>query len=225
MKSSLRIARFPPRSRGLAVGCAWHVIMGLLDIPIELRAAIFSLVLTLPESILIFQESGTRTVNIFTAKRPTRWLALLTTCTALHDEAAAVLFGTNTFHIMDGGGTRPDVLASFLDTVGPAHTARLKHLRMSFPVAASSSSRVILRQLRERCTALSTLELILQRTLLGFLMVGDDEVRIRQALMLVNEEFTSISSLNRIVVLLHSKIPPPLITFMKELGWVVADRG
>ena len=201
------------------------------DIPTELRAAIFGLVLALSQPIYIYQELGATGVEAFITKKPLRWLALLATSKALQDEAAAVLFGANHFHVMDSAGSQSSVLLHFLDTIGPRNAARLKHIRISFPpavtvtagrrpVAISNQGKITIGLLRTRCTSLATLEVLLQRTTFNEI-VPSTQALIQEALLLAQMEFTNICCLNKIIAKLHWAMSPETTEFMKELGWVV----
>lgn len=205
--------------------------MNLLDVPAELRSTIFGLVLALPQPVYIYQELGLTGVEAFITKKPLRWLALLATSKAVHDEAAAVLFGANHFHMMDAADSQSSVLLHFLDTIGSKNAARLNHVRMSFPPAVtvaggrhavdiSNQGKTAIGLLRARCTSLVTLEVLLQRATFNEI-VPLTPALIHEALLLAQVEFASICWLDKIIAKLHWAVSRETAEFMEALGWVV----
>ncbi|KAK8141519.1 hypothetical protein G3M48_010377 [Beauveria asiatica] len=207
--------------------------MGLFGLPKEIRFTIYGLILTAPDPVYIFQDKGSP-VESFSPRKPRRWLSLLCTSQQVRDEAAAVVFGTNCFNLVDTTRNEANILHSFLCSIGSENAAKLKHLCISFPIASTvqhkneptkvnlcEHSLRILNLLRERCTTLNKLELYVHNKTFQSIISTDDRSLIHEALRQVNEQIKSIPSRIMPTVRLYHGIAEETTETMQEFGWEV----
>lgn len=205
--------------------------MGLFDLPKELRNAIYGLVLTIPQPLHIFQDTGGPLTSF--GPKPRQWLSLLSTSRRLREEAAEVAFGTNRFNIVDFTEREADIFESFLTCIGPENSAKLKHLHLAFPAALGAAiDPVRLREhsvkayalLREKCQNVATLELFVARETYRYIKPKDDETLIRAALALADEQIKSVQSLNMVTVKLYYRFNWNFVESAREFGWQVLQE-
>lgn len=210
--------------------------VSFLDLPKGVRNNIYKRLLALRHPIYIFQEPHSP-VESFAPDRPFRWLALLHTNRQIYTESSAVLYSMNQFHLEDITPLQADLLRSFLDCIGPMNAASISHLCVNFPVAErinDQAERVKLRTdslqsvslCQDKCTKLSTLELVVHYKNSSFFREPDDFLR--EALSLIDAQLRAIPSLCQIIVRFidFNGIPTTWAEeFMQELGWKVVPRN
>jgi hypothetical protein len=210
--------------------------VNFLNLPRGVRNNIYKRLLVLRHPIYIFQEPNSP-VESFAPDRPFRWLALLHTNRQIYTESSAVLYSMNQFHFEDITPTQVDLLRSFLDCIGPMNAASLSRLCVNFPVAErihDQAERVELRTdslqsvrlYQDKCTKLSTLELVVHYKNSSFFREPNDFLR--GALSLIDSQLRAVPSLRRIIVRFidFNGIPTTSVgDFMRELGWEVVSRN
>ncbi|RSL73988.1 hypothetical protein CEP53_000603 [Fusarium sp. AF-6] len=200
------------------------------------RDGIYKHVLTVEHPVHLFQDFGPR-VEAFAPDKPKRWIALLYTNRQISSEAKAVLYANNNFHLMDNPQKHSALLQSFLGRIGSPNANSLSRLCIGFPVTEKTQGQphsVTIRQdslqslalVREQCTALKTLEMQLYKENSGLLAGAreEDAQLVRDALMRIDAQLKTISSVKKIVVRLYIKdVPPFVIDAMQGLEWAVLD--
>lgn len=203
-------------------------------LPLEIRNKIYERVLIIPHPLYLFQEPGS-SVDTFAPSKPPRWLALLYVNRQLCNEASAVLYGINRFHFVDITQQQVGVLRSFLSCIGSFNAASLSYLCVNFLVAEGiegepgkirlgDESMQSLTLLRDNCTTLSTLEMVVHYKNSNFFTHTDEFLR--EALPQIDEQLRTISSLERIIVRIeiHGPIPTSSVkSLMQALGWSVVS--
>jgi hypothetical protein len=211
------------------------VPINLFSLPVDIRNNIYRRVLIVPHPLYLFQDTGSQVVETFAPDKPSRWLALLYTNRQIHDEARAVLYGSNHFTFMDTTQQQGGLLQSFLSCIGSVNAGLLSHLCINFPVAESvdgQPGQVMLREddlyslklLQEKCAKLTTLETLLysrnSRRLIN--PNHDDSQFIREALSQIDAQLKAIPSLKKIIVRFYDGTPTPAVMeLMQSLGWVI----
>ncbi|ORX98185.1 hypothetical protein BCR34DRAFT_577444 [Clohesyomyces aquaticus] len=208
--------------------------VALLELPKGIRIKIYGYALVLLHPVYIFQEAPGSRLETFAPDKPKRnWLGLLYTNRQIHNEASAVLYRVNHFHLMDMTPQQAGLLESFLNCVGPTNAAAISRLCINFPVTQNIEQQlgtVKLRDdslrslvlLRDKCTNLSTLDLLVHYKNSSFFRNSDGFLR--EALSLINSHFKSITALKKIVVRCsdHKRVPnSPAKQCMEELGWEI----
>lgn len=211
------------------------VTIGLLSLSVGIRNKIYRSVLVVPHPLYLFQDTGSQVVETFAPDRPSRWLALLYTNRQIHDEARAVLYGSNHFTFMDTTQHQGGLLQSFFNCVGSVNAGLLSHLSINFPVAENvdgQPGQVMLRKddlhslklLQENCAKLTTLETLLYSRNSERLIDPnhDDSQFIREALSQIDAQLKTITSLKKIIVRFYGGTPTPAaMELMQSLGWVI----
>jgi len=209
--------------------------IGIFRLPVDIRNNIYRRVLVVPHPLYLFQDTGSQVVETFAPDRPFRWLALLHTNRQIHDEARAVLYGSNHFHFMDTTQRQGGLLQSFFNCIGSVNAGLLSYLCINFPVAQREDGhpgKVMLREddlyslklLQEKCTKLMTLEtLIYGRDSKRLINPShDDSQFVQEALSQIDAQLKAISSLKKIIVRSYDGTPTPsVLEMMQGLGWVV----
>jgi hypothetical protein len=207
-----------------------------LDLPKEIRIDIYQKLLTVPHPLYLFQEPNSR-IESFGPGKPHRWLALLLTSRQICHEASVELYGTNQFHLVDTTPQQVKLLQAFLGCIGSENAASLSHLSINFPVLEDIDGRPgevkfrddslqSLELLRENCTKLSTLEILVHSKSNSVFKRADDSLQ--EALLLIDAQLKTIPSLGKIVVPVKARDGAPTSAakeIMQGLGWVVVDDG
>ncbi|EEU36388.1 uncharacterized protein NECHADRAFT_86959 [Fusarium vanettenii 77-13-4] len=212
------------------------VTVGFLDLPGPVREGIYKHVLTIKHPVYLFQDFGRR-VEAFAPDQPKWWIALLYTNRQISSEAKAVLYDNNNFHLMDNPQKHGALLQSFLGSIGSHNANVLSRLCIGFPVAEKAQGQphtVTIRQdslqslslIRGQCTRLKTLEMQMCKEN-SKLLAGareEDAQLVRDALLRVDAQLKTISSLKNVVVRLSIKgVPSLVVDTMRGLAWVVLD--
>jgi hypothetical protein len=221
----------------------------LFSLPREIRNNIHQRVLIASHPLYIFQETaGSRDdkVGLFAPERPParRWLALLYTNKQLHEEASAVLYGLSHFALVDATAGKknqgPGLLSSFLGRIGSVNAGCLSHLCINFPVVTAGAEEGgvttdgqageeegnfwgELGLLREKCTGLATLEMMVYgRHAKGLTVAshGANNPRVvRGGLSQMDAHLKAIPSLRRVLVKLYSgPLAPEVVEWMHGFG-------
>lgn len=214
--------------------------IGIFALPVEIRQQIFKLVLAVPESLYLFQDSGSP-LESFMPSKPRAWLALLYTNRRLSYEARSVLYSANRFTLeeVEIANYRSNILKSFINGIGSLNSGFLSELRISFPATErvdDQQGAIRLREntlqnlqlLRNECTGLRTLEALVYSKGCHYLITEDQDNPhfAHDVLVKINSEFRKIASLNIIIVRFCSGSPGPSIkNFLESLGWVVLVGG
>ena len=206
--------------------------INFLDLPNEVRNKIYQTVLVVLHPLYLFQDPGP-CLETFAPDKPLQWLALLHTNRQISVEASAVLYRVNHFEFIDITKQQIGVLRSFLDCIGSVNAASLSHLCINFPVAVSIAEEVgkvrlrddnlqSLKLLQDKCTNLSTLEMIVHYRNSGFFTRTDQFLR--EAFSHIDAQLKAIHSLQRIIVRVETQSRVPTSSakdMMKRLGWLV----
>ncbi|KAK4042993.1 hypothetical protein C8A01DRAFT_32938 [Parachaetomium inaequale] len=225
------------------------VVSLLFSLPREIRNDIYQRVLFVSHPLYLFQEETgpSDKVGLFAPERPParRWLALLYPNKQLHDEASAVLYGLSHFALVDAtaGKNHANLLSSFLGRIGSVNAGCLSHLCINFPAAVGNSEEEDvtadqqageedaflgeLRLLREKCTSLVTLEMMVYgRHAKGVTVAShdpDNSQLVRGVLSRMDAHLKAIPSLRRVLVRLYSgPLAPDVVEWMHGFGWVVS---
>lgn len=223
----------PDDGRGRCSGIDSSPQSTFFSLPAEIRTFIYEFLLTLPHPLFLYRD-GTR-VRAFAPDRPPRWLALLRANRQLHAEASAVAYGSNSFLLLDKSPRHVEVLKKFLGCIGSTNAGTLSHLYIDFPVVDGvdkQSGVVILKKdheraleiLRDKCTSLSTVEVMVhsENSLRVKRFDENDLPYSRQALEGVDAQLRTIPSLRKIHVKVYDDvIAPSTVEVMRSLGWVV----
>ncbi|KAK7224784.1 hypothetical protein V2G26_012787 [Clonostachys chloroleuca] len=207
---------------------------GFFDLPAKVRQRIYESVLIVAHPIYLFQGQGSQ-VEAFAPEKPRKWLALFQTNRQMHKEASAVLYSSNIFNLVDTTEKQPDLLHSFLKSIGSLNSGALKHLCIKFPGVEKAQNRAqrcklteeslsSLSLLKQECTCLKTLEVFLHKQKASGLtqLIEDDPTLATEALSQIDAQLKEISSLVNIIVRVYDKnLNPSLEPSMKELGWTV----
>jgi hypothetical protein len=211
---------------------ASSAMINFLDLPVRIRNAIYERVLIVPHPLYLFQEPSSW-VEIFAPETRSHWLALLYTNRQIHHEANSALYETNQFHFVDITQQQLGVLQSFLDCIGPLNAALLSHLCINFPVVECvdgqtgntklrDDSQQSLKLLRDKCTKLSTLEILVHYKNDGIFRNIDSSFQ--DALLAINAHLNTIPSLEKIIVRIVVRDGIPTTAqkdIMQGLGWAV----
>lgn len=207
------------------------VMFGQFNIPGEARNRIYEVVLKLPHPIFLFQDGHTR-VEAFALGRPRNWLALLYNSRRMHEEAAAVLYGMNTFVLLDTGMGGPELIHAFLNMIGDGHANMLSHLCITFPpihrtfggFEPSADGVKAFEQLRTKCSKLEVLE----AHLVGQPAIDLTDVDccmpefMPDALTHLDSHVKSLPSMQRFIVRMYSGRPAArYMEVMQDFGWEV----
>jgi hypothetical protein len=207
---------------------------GFFSLPAKVRKRIFESVLIVTHPIFLFQGYGTQ-VEAFAPEKPRKWLAPLQTSRQMHEEASAVLYGSNRFNLVDTTEKQPDLLHSFLACIGPSNSGALTHLCIKFPSVEKSQDRAqrfeltkeslsSLSLLQQECTSLKTLEVFLHNQEATGLthLIEEGQTLAHEALSTINAQLKEISSLVNIIVRVYDhNLNPSLKPSMTSLGWTV----
>lgn len=201
----------------------------------EVRDRIYKMVLIIPHPVFLFQDTGSR-VETFAPDRPHQWLSLLYTNRQMHNEATLVLYGMNSFSLVDTTRQQIGLLQAFVDCIGSVNAESLSYLYINFPVAEvigdppgkvklRDDSLQSLKLLQEKCTNLKTLDLCIHNKNSKVLIQTDqgNSRSMQDTLSQIDVQLKTILSLNEIIVRVRDATPIPtlVIEAMQELGWVV----
>lgn len=205
--------------------------IGFFDLPNDARKKIYEGVLKLPHPIFLFQDGDTR-VETFAPDRPPQWLALLHTSHQMHQEAAAILYRTNVFTLLDADGQGSELLQGFLRRIGKGHAKTLSHLCITFPTIERNAGGFqlapdgakMLELIRAECPKLEILEAHLAGRPAIHLTEADRSMPdfTREALTHLDRHVKSIPSIQRFIVRVYSRRPAAQrMEVMRGFGWDV----
>ena len=170
---------------------------------------------------------------MFAPDKPLQWLSLLYTNKKIHHEACVVLYSLNIFYLEDRTRNQRNLLQSFLNCIGDNNASFLSHLCIDFPIVerADRSGQFELKEddfynlklLKEKCTTLMVLELLLYGRNLRALTkaIGNDPQPVQDALGCTNSRLQRTSSLCTTTVRCFGEIPSYLADLTKNLGWKI----
>ncbi len=209
--------------------------ISLFSLHSDIRKEIYNRVLVVAHPLYLFQDTGSGVVETFAPERPFRWLSLLYTNRQIHDEARAVLSGSNQFNLLDTTQQQGGLLQSFLDCITSVNASLLSHLSINFPVIKAIEGQPgkaelgeddmhSLTLLQEECTNLATLEILIHSENSKHLVdpnQGDSQF-IREALSEISTQLGAIPSLKKVIVRSYDRTLTPLvIDFMQGLRWEI----
>lgn len=205
--------------------------IGFFDLPNDARKKIYERVLKLPHPIFLFQDGDTR-VETFAPDRPPNWLALLHTSHQMHQEAAAILYSTNVYTLLDANGQGSNLIQGFLRCIGKGHAKTLSHLCITFPTIhrnlggfqLSPDDAKMFELIRAECSKLEILETHLSGKPAIHLIETDRSMPdfTLEALTDLDRHVKSISSIQRFIVRVYSGRPAAhRMEVMRGLGWEV----
>ncbi|KAF7559751.1 hypothetical protein G7046_g4402 [Stylonectria norvegica] len=209
--------------------------VSFLGLPKAIRQDIYRRVLVVAHPIYVFQDKKGSQVETFAPDRLTHWLALLYVNQQVCDEARAVLYGMNSFVLVDTTQQQVGLLRSFIRGIGSANAESVSHLSINFPFVEwmeDQPSKVKLREdglqslrlLQDTCTNLMTLEIFVHSKNSTFLTDMDENssILVPEALSKIDAQFKAILSLKKIIVRVHVGSLPTLVMDSRQgLGWVV----
>jgi hypothetical protein len=187
-----------------------------MSLPPELRNEIYKFLLVCEEPIDPWVGGYWLTPNL-----------LATNTTILH-EARSILYGHNHFELI---AWNPEFIPQFLDIIGFVNASHVQCIHVGFPrlryleddVSLEDDSLHILENIKSHCTNLKTLIIssqsmnIIERQL----DLVDSPTICAKAFALVDARFKAISSLQEIIVEVHSEGPSSDIrNKMKSHGWI-----
>ncbi|KAM7210089.1 hypothetical protein V8F06_014529 [Rhypophila decipiens] len=214
----------------------------LFTLPREIRDDIYKRILVVTPALYIFQESGQK-IELFAPDRPANrgWLSLLYVSRKIHNEAAAVLYRSHQFILVDTTAAQVKLLESFLDCIG-VNASHISRICINFPAAEDMGVRdqegkAVLREdglrslklLQERCTNLVTLETHLHsdnsKGLTTASYDSSNSEDVREVLSQINAYLNAIPSLHNVLVRVYSgPLHSLVVSWMQEFGWDVS-RG
>ncbi|KAK3376806.1 hypothetical protein B0T24DRAFT_619748 [Lasiosphaeria ovina] len=219
-------------------------------LPRNVRDNIYRRVLVVPHPLYLYTQGTSDKVELFAPDRPARWLALLYTSRAIHDQAVETLYGSHQFVLVDTArSSQAALLQSFLRLIRPANVACLRHICINFPAAVvvdvTDERRTTgdrtgpsmlcedelrgLRLIRDKCRGLTTVEMYLHNENSRGVVVaaagqeGEMSRHVEQVLAEVDAEFRAIGSWKKkvIVRLYKGPLTPEVAELMQSFGWVV----
>ncbi|OJJ72031.1 hypothetical protein ASPBRDRAFT_43432 [Aspergillus brasiliensis CBS 101740] len=207
-----------------------------LDLPLKIRNNIYKQVLAIPHPLHIFQDPGCP-LEAFAPEKPCFWLALTCVNRLISNETRKILYSVTQFTLQEMETTchQGTLLESFLNCIGATNSGILSHLCVNFPAierlsGASGEIRLTehglrrLLLLRQSCTGLKTLEILIFGQLTSNLFINDQINEFARKIFLeVDAQIRGIAPLNTIVVRIYtSSIPPVAVReFLQRLGWTV----
>ncbi|KAI7326164.1 hypothetical protein KC326_g350 [Hortaea werneckii] len=208
-----------------------NTTIGFFDLPDDARKKMYEGVLKLTHPIFLFQDGDTR-VETFAPDRPPHWLALLHTSHQMHQEAAAILYSTNVYTMLDADGQGSKLIQGFLRCIGSGHAKTLSHLCITFPTIQRNlggfqlgpDGAKMIELIRAECSKLEILETHLAGKLAIHLTETDRSVPdfTLEALTDLDRHVRSISSIRRFIVRVYSGRPAAhRMEVMRALGWEV----
>lgn len=208
--------------------------LNFFDLPRQTRDQIYEQVLAIAHPLYMFQDPGPAQVGAFAPDIPPCWLVLLYTNRQIHREASTFLYEANKFTLSDDTRRHSDLLKAFLNCIGPMSAGSLAHVYIKFPTVAVIEIRdgfskfgdedelQSLRLLREECTSLSTLEMLVSSRGSTRLDRGGDSRFARETLSQIDLQLKEIPSLKRIVVRVFSGRPiSSVMESLQSHGWAV----
>ncbi|PIA99513.1 hypothetical protein CB0940_02604 [Cercospora beticola] len=206
----------------------------VLKLPRKIRDRIFEMVLRVPHPIYLFQEME-ELVEAFAPEKPIQWLAMLYTSKQLGTEASAVLYGRNKFSLLETTPKEKILLKTFLHGIGLVNASSISHMCISFPSLDSQAdysqfredSAEILALLREKCTRLKALELLMHsKNCGGWTSTTENTIdNIGGALPYIDRQLNTINGRIQISVRVYSGTLHPLVSAtMQDLGWLILAR-
>ncbi|KAJ0144520.1 Uncharacterized protein HZ326_12705 [Fusarium oxysporum f. sp. albedinis] len=164
---------------------------------------------------VFFQDFGTW-IETFAPDKPKQWLATLYTNIQIYAEARE----------------HDSLLRSFLSCIGSTNANLLSHLSISFPVAQGQPKEVNIRQdslknlalLSGKRNNLKTLEIQVSGESSMLLTEADPQFA-QEALQCIDAELRTVSSVDKIIVRVHTKnLPSSVVDLLQGFGWVVLNR-
>ncbi|MCJ1257758.1 hypothetical protein MMC24_005584 [Lignoscripta atroalba] len=209
--------------------------MNFFGLATEIRLKIYSELLILSEPIVFVADYGPSSPPLLQSKRDSLYPALLRVNKKAHREASPLLYSNNRFQF-------PDVFTSTQDATDSAHIAPflcqigsqaslIRHICIAFPTFDDyRHDRVRLHEahiknlelMRDTCTSITTLELLLPLDLVNYAL--SDSLIAAGALDLLNTRFKTISPLKEIIVNFQVYGGEDLSDEMKKVrdcGWTV----
>lgn len=209
-----------------------NVLMkSLSDLPDLILRQIFEYLLIVGHPLYLFRGNGD-SVEVFAPDKPRQWLALLYTSWQMNEEASAVVYGCNTYNLLDATRDQSNLLRSFLNCIGPANANKLSRICTDFPVIEGVSGAYKLRSgdlqvmklLQEKCKSIKVLETCIHSGNSKGLSETDQESSpySREALTQFDIELKAIASLRKLIVTVYTGKPSPSASqIMRDFGWVV----
>lgn len=211
--------------------------LGFLDLPLKIRNTIYNHVLVIPHPLHIFQDPGC-SLEVFAPERPCSWLALTYVNRQISDETRKILYSMNRFIFqeMETARRQGTLLESFLICIGSSNSRVLSHLCINFPAierlpGLSSEARLTedglrrLQLLRQSCTGLKTLEILIFGHFANILVADHQLIdkSFRNIILEVDAQIRGITPLEAIVVrIVYSRgIPAAVRGYLQGLGWIV----
>lgn len=206
--------------------------INFFGLPSKARKDIYERVLTVAHPLYVFRDTGPR-VETFAPDKPPQWRTLLFVNRKMNSEASAVLYGTNSFTLLDTTRREIGLLQAFLDCIGPVNANLLSHLCINFPDIEGQpgqprclreGSLQDLKLLQEKCTNMTTLEThVYSNNSAVFTRTDQDDLQfIREALLQFDVQLRAIPSLKKIIIRVYGGTPTPsVMAFMQGFGWVV----
>jgi hypothetical protein len=223
--------------------------LGLLfRLPRKIRDNIYQRVLVIRHPLYLFTDGPHQKVELFAPEKPAQWLALLHTNRQLHAEAAATLYGSHQFVMVDTTQNQVNLLQSFLDLIGSVNAGYLRHICIKFPVVVTASENVVcdrtgpehvtsmlqeedlrgLTLIQERCRGLTTLETdVHSKNSKGLVAAaagqgGGISPHTRMALAEVEAQLKAIPLLEKVIIRLYNgPLAPEVAGLIQSFGWVV----
>lgn len=217
--------------------------LSFLELPFEIRDQIYRDLLLIPSYIHLCPgaEWGKQRPCQANAGEPLGLcLAILRTNKFIRDEATPILYSYNSFVMatLDPGAfgrAEVRVAEGFLNSIGPKNAAFVRHVSIAFPIfrnyregylVLEDHSEEVIELLRDRCPGLLRLETeaALSLNTLEVLLVWKHYPIADEAMGVVDAEFRTISSLEKIVVNmfpLMGSASPAMREKMSDQGWEV----
>ncbi|KAF3917563.1 hypothetical protein AA313_de0202744 [Arthrobotrys entomopaga] len=212
--------------------------MSFFDLPTEIRLAIYSELLILPEPIKFVADRG-RTLPplmLFRSRRDGLYPAILRTNRKAYGEASPLLYSDNSFWFPEVFDSMPSAsmhahIAPFLTQIG-VQARLLRHICIPFPASTypivantdlhPAHTRVI-ELLRQTCTNIETLELFVPDEHGIYELQHSPSALAIERLNIINTHLRTIRSLKSIIVNLEqypeSEPSDDLTKILKEMGW------
>jgi hypothetical protein len=206
--------------------------------PTEIRLKIYSELLVDSEPIIFIADYGPSSPPLFRSKRDGLCPALLRVNKRVHSEASPLLYSNNRFRFPDIFTSTPSAtdsahIAPFLSQVG-SQTSLIRHICVAFPTfddyrhgrARLHEAHIKnLELIRDTCTSIATLELLLTFPLECANYALDDSPIAAEALDLLDTRFKAIPSLKEIIVNIsvygEEDLSEDLMKEMRDCGWTV----
>jgi hypothetical protein len=206
--------------------------------PTEIRLKIYSELLVHSEPIVFVADSGPSSPPLFRSKRDGLYPALLRVNKRAHSEASPLLYSNNRFWFPNIFTSIPSAtdsahIAPFLSQIG-SQASLIRHIYIAFSIfddyrrgrARLHEAHIKnLELIRDTCTSITTLELLLTFPLECANYALDDSPIAAEALDLLDTRFKAIPSLKEIIANVHvygeEDLSDNLMKKMRDCGWTV----